>query len=429
MDQRAAEASYGIPVEALTPVVSWTLPGLRKRWNQVKHEVAQWWADNSKEAYNTGLANLATALKNWEDSRSGKRTGRRIGFPRFKGKRCGLGSVRFTTGAFGLAEGDRRHVKLPRIGVVRTCESTRKLARRIEQGTARILSATVRRQGTRWFVAFQVEIKRAERAPTRLREAVGVDLGIRHLAVLSKPVPGVTDVAGCVANPRYLDQAQTRLRRLSRRCSRRRGPDRRTGQPASKRWRKANQQRTRLHQRVADLRRDGLHKLTTTLAGRFGTVVVEDLNVAGMLRNRSLARSIADAGFGEIRRQLGYKTTWRGGQLVVADRWFPSSKTCSDCGVVKAKLPLRIRVYNCDECGLVLDRDRNAARNLAALVDETTGGASTASCVGTVNKPAGNPDKTHRVGMGTATGRPTPAFMGQRRHRKVSTQDTHSHVF
>ena len=123
-----------------------------------------------------------------------------------------------------------------------------------------------------------------------------------------------------------------------------------------------------LHARVANLRRDGLHKLTTRLAASFGTLVVEDLNVAGMLRNRRLARHIADAGFGEFRRQLAYKTGWRGGELMVADRWFASSKTCSGCGGVKPKLRLSDRIFRCECCGLVLDRDLNAARNLKQYV-------------------------------------------------------------
>ena len=126
----------------------------------------------------------------------------------------------------------------------------------------------------------------------------------------------------------------------------------------------------RAHARVANLRRDGLHKLTTRLAREYGTVVVEDLNVTGMLANRRLARHIADAGFAEIRRQLAYKTGWNGGRLMTAGRWYPSSKTCSGCGAVKTKLALSEREYNCQSCGLVLDRDLNAARNLAALAAE-----------------------------------------------------------
>ena len=130
--------------------------------------------------------------------------------------------------------------------------------------------------------------------------------------------------------------------------SRRQGPDRRTGRQPSNRWRRASAALGKAQGRVADQRKDSLHKLTTRLAAEFGTVVVEDLNVAGMVRNRRLARHVADASFGEFRRQLEYKTAWHGGRVIVADRWFASSKTCSGCGAVKAKLrPVRadLRVH------------------------------------------------------------------------------------
>jgi len=141
-----------------------------------------------------------------------------------------------------------------------------------------------------------------------------VDLGVTHLAVLSCPVPGVSDADGFVPNPRYLGRAQRALRRASRRVSRRVGPDRRAGQRPSKRWEKADRRRNTVHHWVTNLRRDGLHKLTTGLATTIGIVVVEDLNVAGMLQNRKLARQLADASFGEIRRQLCYKMCWSGGR-------------------------------------------------------------------------------------------------------------------
>lgn len=428
MEQRQAEATYGMSGGGLTPTLPWTLPALRKRWNVAKYEVAPWSARNSKESYNTGLANLVAALRNWSDSYNGRRAGRRVGFPRFRGRRAGIGSVRFTTGSFGLAKTDRRHVKLPRIGCVRTHESTRKLARRLDNGTARILSATVSYRAGRWWCSFQVEVQRTDPVPARPTDTVGVDLGIHHLAALSLPIPGVTDGRGMVANPRQLETALRRLRRVSRRCSRRRGPDRRTGVEPSKRWQRANATRARLHARVANLRRDGIHKLTTALAARFGIIVIEDLNVSGMLHNRRLARQIADAGFAEIRRQLDYKTRWRAGTLLVADRWFPSSKTCSGCGVAKTKLPLSVRTFTCEHCGLVLDRDVNAARNLAQLATlnelDQSAGTSTASCAGTLNKPAGNPGKTSRAGTGTVTGRPTPQGAGQRQRSNPQTQDT-----
>ncbi|WP_215732212.1 IS607 family element RNA-guided endonuclease TnpB [Lentzea atacamensis] len=377
MDQRQAEKSCGIAPEALTPALQWSHCSLLWIWNRAKHEVAPWWTECSKEAYSGGLYRLALALKNWTDSRTGKRTGPTVQFPRFKSRRRARRSCRFTTGGIRV-EPDRHHVTLPKLGRIRTYESTRKLARRIEAGTARVMSATVCVEGGRWFCAFTCEVQRNDPPPAQPDAVVGVDLGVAHLAVLSRPLHGVTDAAGFVLNPKHFVRESTALRRISRKVSRRCGPDRRTGARPSKRWERANQRRNRLHCRVANVRRDGLHKLTTALATEFGTIVVEDLNVAGMLRNRRLARSIADAGFTEVRRQLAYKTRWRGSRLVVADRWFPSSKTCSDCGVVKTKLPLHIRVFRCESCGLNIDRDLNAARNLAALAASTTTGTGVA---------------------------------------------------
>lgn len=367
LDQRVAERSYGIPETSLTALSNWSLYSMRRDWNQAKRQVAPWWAECSKEAYNTGLDQLARALKNWADSRTGERKGRRVGFPRFKSRRKHAPSVRFTTGAIRV-EDDRRRVTLPRLGTIKTHESTRKLQRRIAHGRARILSATVRAEGGRWFVSFTVEVQRAGRTTVRPDAVVGVDLGVKTLAVFSDRRPPVQ-------NPKHYEAARRKLARVSREVSRKHGPDRRAGRSPSNRWRKANMVRNRVHHRVTNLRRDAIHKLTTTLAREYGTVVVEDLNVAGMVKNRRLARVVADAGFGEIRRQLAYKTTWNGGTLSVADRWYPSTKTCSRCGAVKAKLRLSERVFRCDTCGLILDRDKNAAINLASLVRHTVAGS------------------------------------------------------
>jgi putative transposase len=361
MDQRSAERTYEIPDDQITESLSWSLPALRKAWNAAKNEVAPWWTEYSKEAFNTGLDALARGLKNWSDSRTGKRAGRPIGFPRFKSRRRTIPSVRFTTGAIRV-EPDRVHVVLPRLGRLKLHESARKLARRLDNGTARIMSATVRHDGGRWHVAYTVEVERADRLPARPGATVGVDVGIKHLAVLS--------TGDLIPNPRHLSDAQCRLRGLGRALSRKTGPDRRTGRRPSNRWQRASARLGRAHARVANLRRDGLHKLTTRLTREHAAIVVEDLNVAGMLANRRLARHIADAGFAELRRQLNYKTIWTGGRLIVANRWYPSSKTCSGCGAVKTKLALSEREYECEGCGLVLDRDLNAARNLAAIAAE-----------------------------------------------------------
>lgn len=226
VDQRSAKRTYGTDEDQLTPAMNWSAYSLRKSWNAVKGEVAPWWAENSKEAYASGLANLADALGNWHKSRTGKRAGKRVGFPRFMSKRDRW-SFRISTGQFGLAKQDRRHVTLPRIGSVRTHESTRKLARHVERGTARIRSATVSFQRGRWHVSFSVEITKAEPNSATRDGSVGVDLGVKHLAVLST---GET-----IDNPKHLDRAQRKLRRLQRQASRRRGPDRRTKQKPSNR--------------------------------------------------------------------------------------------------------------------------------------------------------------------------------------------------
>ncbi|MDQ2875073.1 MAG: IS607 family element RNA-guided endonuclease TnpB [Actinomycetota bacterium] len=353
LSQRDAERSYGIADADLTPGISWSLYSLRKDWNAVKDAAAPWWRECSKEAFSTGLDQLARALKNWGDSRTGKRKGKPAGFPRFRSRRKARPSVRFTTGAIRC---ESTHAVLPRLGRI-------KLHERTDTGTARILSATVRHERGRWFVAFTAEQDICRSSPSRPDVAAGVDLGIKTLAMVAASNGQVYEVA----SPRHLSRGLRKVRRLSRTVSRRQGPDRKTRQQPSNRWRRADAARNMTVARIADQRKDGIHKLTTRIASTYGTVVVEDLHVAGMVRNRRLARHVADASFAEIRRQLAYKTQWHGGRLVVADRWFASSKTCSGCGAVKAKLALSERTYVCTACGVVLDRDVNAAVNLARL--------------------------------------------------------------
>jgi len=407
--QRCAEETYGIPDEERTQWRPWSLPSLRKAFNAVKKtdpRFAGWWEENSKEAYSTGLVNAAAAFDNYAKSKRGARKGTCVGMPRFKTKRTARLSCRFTTGTIRV-EADHRHVTLPRLGTIRVHESTRKLQRRLANGTARILSATVRHERGRWFVSFQVEVKRDIERVARPDTVVGVDLGVKTLAVMADS----TGEIRTEPNPAHYDTALRTLKRLSRTVSRRQGPDRRTGRKASKRWEKVNARRNKVHHRVSNLRADALHKLTTALTAEYGTVVVEDLNVAGMLKNRRLARRIADAAFGEIRRQLTYKTQRNACRIVVADRWYPSSKTCSDCGAVKAKLPLHVRVFDCDECPLVMDRDENAARNLAALAAAALTGTGVAGDQGApAPKPRGADQKTRatrssrKAGTGRAGG-------------------------
>ncbi len=354
--QREAEKSYEISVEDLTPILSWSLYSLRKEWNLVKDTVAPWWRECSKEAFNTGLDQLARALKNWRDSRRGKRRGKPAGFPRFRSKRRGTLSIRFTTGALRC---ESRHAVLPRVGRVKLHENGDRLVNLVIAGQARVIGASVRFERGRWFSAFTVEQDLRRPCPREPDAVVGVDLGIKTLAVLSTGEE--------YPNPRHLDRSLRKIRRLGRTVSRRQGPGRIADTAASHRYRRAATALAKAQGRVADRRKDFLHKATTELTARFGTVVIEDLHVRGMLANRRLARRVADSSFAEFRRQVEYKAAWRGGRVIIADRWFPSSKTCSRCGAVKTKLTLRERQWACQTCGAVLERDNNAAVNLARL--------------------------------------------------------------
>jgi putative transposase len=301
-------------------------------------------------------------------SKKGERRGRRLGFPKFKKRGKCRDSFRFGAGVLRCAG---TTVTLPRLGTIATHESTWKLARRLEAGTARILSATVSRTAQRWFVSFTVEVEHAGfAAHARPGSAIGVDLGVKTL------LTGV-DEAGTVVTvdgPKALRSSLRRLRRASRAHSRKAS--------GSMNRRKHAARLARVHARVASVRIDALHKATTMLARRYETVVAEDLNVAGMTRNRRLARAVSDQGLGQARRMLTYKTAWSGGRLVVAGRFYPSSKTCSACGWRKPSLTLAERTFACEACGLVLDRDVNAAHNLLGLA--ASGAESENACGGTV---------------------------------------------
>ena len=329
--------------------LDWSYYALVRWWNANKDALAvdadgaPWWRENSKEAANTGLDALAKGLSNWAKSRKGARKGRKVGFPKFKSKDRATPRFAYTTGAFGLIEGDPKALRLPKIGRVHCMED---VAERV--GDARVLRMTVSKRAGRWYAALTVE--RDDKPVTKPPKggAVGIDLGIKTLATLSDGT--------VIENPRCLAVSERRLKRAQKALSRKtRG---------SKRRAKARAKVARLHAHVANQRIDAIHKATTMIARTYSTVCIEDLNVTGMVRNHRLAKAVSDAAFGEFRRQLEYKTARTGARLHVVDRWYPSSKICSKCGRVKAKLSLNERVYRCDGCGLVMDRDLNAAVNI-----------------------------------------------------------------
>ena len=322
---------------------------LRKWWNADKDTLAVgedgviWWQENSKEAYSSGIEALAKGLSNWSKSRKGDRRGRRVGFPKFKSKSKTTPRFAYTAGGFGLIDGDPKALKLPRIGRVHCMED---VAKRV--GGAKVLRMTISQRAGRWYASLTVEREDKPVANPPKGGAVGVDLGVKQLATLSDGT--------VVENPRYLRKAEKRLKKAQRELSRK--------AKGSKRRDKAREKVANLHAHVANQRSDALHKLTTWLTRKYSEISIEDLHVAGMVKNHHLAKAVSDAAFGEFRRQLEYKTASTGARLHVVDRWYRSSKTCSGCGGVKAKLSLSERTYRCESCGLVLDRDLNAAINL-----------------------------------------------------------------
>jgi len=303
---------------------------LRRQLNAIKREQFPWMLEVTKNAPQMAIIQLGEAFKNFFAGCAK--------YPKFRKKGV---HDRFTlTNDQFRVEGYR--IRIPNLGWVRMRESLR--------FTGKILSATVSRVADRWFVSLTVDTEDPPKRKAENQGVVGVDLGISALATLSTgepPIPG----------PKAHTALLKRIQRLSRSLSRK--------QKGSANRRKAKAKLARLHARIANIRSDALHKLTSDLTRRFHTIGIEDLNVRGMMANRHLARSIADMSFHEFRRQLEYKAERRGGLVVVADRWFPSSKTCSVCSSVQKKMPLSVRQWICPDCGASHDRDLNAARNLA----------------------------------------------------------------
>ncbi len=307
-----------------------------KLLNSLKKTEFSWMYETSKCAPQEALRDLHRAFQNFY---RGLKSGKNIGFPRFK-RRGVRDSFRLT----GTIRFHERAIQLPRIGKIRIKE------KKESYYNGRILSITVRRRANRWFVSVIVEENILDPQPVR-GAPVGVDLGVKTLATLSD---GTT-----FANPQAMGRRLRKLRQLHRSLSRKK--------KGSKNREKAKLRLAKMYLKVFNIRQDTLHKVTTYLAKSHSKVVSEDLGVLWMLKNRRLARAIADVGFYEFRRQLEYKCGWYGSELVVVSRTFPSSKMCSQCGHRKKELSLSEREYHCEQCGLEIDRDLNAALNLVAV--------------------------------------------------------------
>ena len=388
-------------------------------WPETERSSEPWMHTIDRRVLVSGIKNAHAAWGNYFESLKGLRAGPRMGVPRFKRK--GISHDSFTVdrdprknevGAYGTPykQGepeyvrrkaqlkrrsitttptieDYRHVRLSHLGVIRTHNTTKPLVKAVRAG-ADVKSYTVSRAADRWYVSILVKLSRTPMAPTRAQRAagaVGVDLGVRYLAALSDeqapqrfaqyPALEFTgDGTPTLANPRWARAAEKRLVRLQRALAR--------AQKGSNRRARIVQQIARHHHLVALRRESGLHQVSKRLTTGYTLIGLEDLAVAGMTASAAgtveapgkrvrqkagLNRSILDAAFGTLRRQLEYKASWYGSQVQIIDRFFASSQTCSACGArAKTKLGLHVRVFECAACGVRIDRDVNAARNIRA---------------------------------------------------------------
>ena len=310
---------------------------LRRQLNSIKREKFPWMLKVTKNAPQMAIIQLGKAFENFFAGRAKYPQYRKKG----KGDRFTLTNDQFRI--------DGCRIRIPNLGWVRMRESLR--------FSGKIMSATISRVANRWLVSITVDTEDNSHQPKAENQgAVGVDLGVSALATLST---GET-----INGPKPHKALLSRVQRLSRSLSRKQKGSR-------NRW-KAKIKLAKLHARIAAIRSDALHKLTTDLTRRFHTIGIEDLNVRGMMKNHHLARSIADMGFYELRRQLEYKAAMRGGLVMVADRFYPSSKTCSNCGHKLESLSLSVREWTCPVCGMRHDRDVNAAINLKNLAVSST---------------------------------------------------------
>jgi putative transposase len=347
-DENRAKKEDGIEV-AQDDWVSTSHFGLLYLWAEHRDELAPWWSENGSSTYNDAAQRLSKAFTNFRKGRAK--------FPNFKHKGQS-GSVRFMGPTVRLV--DSHHLRVARVGEIKTYESTRKLYRRLDRGIGKIVAATMSERSGQWKVSFTVELTRSLPVPRTPVRIIGIDVGITTLFVGASPEG---DRVLEVANPHHYQGAEKRLAKAQRIAARRQGPKK--GVVPSKRWKKANGRVQKIHGDVRNARKNLIHETTTMLAKNYDVIVVEDLNIAVMVKNHSLAKHVVDAAWGEFARQLEYKTTWYGSALVRVDRFYPSSTTCSRCKAVKAKLLLDERVYHCGTCGLTLGRDLNAAINLA----------------------------------------------------------------
>lgn len=342
-----------------------TLPAMRRLFNQEKDTIAPWWRENGKNAYDTGITNAVSAFQRYFSKKSE--------LPRYKRKVLeDRVSIDITTNKRELSS-DKRFFDITRIGRVRLHERATKLAYLLRHG-GKVSNVNLKYQRSRWFVTVTVQVGdvlweryHLLRSKKDKKRIVGIDLGITKAAVYSDGT--------VIENPRSYEKQLKKLRGLNKELSRRQKYNKKTGELASKRYEKTRKKINKTHAKISNQERDFAHKTSKHLVDTYQIIGLEDLNVVGMLKNRRLARRIAHASFARLRSYVTYKSEYYGSQTVIIPRFYPSSKTCSNCGKVKAKLPLNNRTYKCDDCGLVIDRDLNASINIKNKAAQSCGEA------------------------------------------------------
>lgn len=349
-----------------------------------------WRAEVLQHVFEEAAVDLGRALSSFS---SGRKEGRRVGFPRFKKKSAPRQSFRIRSkrGSKGRASvrlGDEapRTVTLPKLGSLRVIEDTRKLRRMIDKGRARILFATVSRRNGRWTLSVNVEatprhdaLRHSESRPDE--SPVGIDRGLKTFAVLADADGHEIDR---IESPRPLRAALPKLRRASRSLSRKK--------KGSRNRERQRRKLSRTHERIRNLRRDFTHRTSSRLAKTHRHLVLEDLCTRGLMRTR-MARSLADSAWAQFGSMLEYKVAWYGGALSTAHRFYPSTRRCSACGQVGERLPLSQRTFHCTFCGHEADRDTNAATCLAQWPHVAAKHAETQNACGEAS--AGERGNTH----------------------------------
>jgi putative transposase len=304
------------------------------RFNALKDEQFPWIRKTAYIVTEIAFRNLDVAYKNFFRSIKEKK---KVAFPKFKSKKNGLGSFSFR---INIKVKDNK-IKLPLIGWIR-------LKQKNYLPKENIHLATISEHAGKWFVSILVEEELKENKANEL--SLGIDFGIKSLAVLSN--------GKVFENQKPLKSNEKKLKRLQRELARR--------QKGGKNREKSRKKLARQYERITNIRKNILNKVSSYAVYKVNPkeIIIEDLNIAGMTKNHSLANAIIDVGFGELRRQIEYKSNWNGTKIILTDKWYPSSKTCSKCGNIKTDLKLNDRIYKCDNCGTEIDRDYNASLNL-----------------------------------------------------------------